>query len=168
MNRRDMIKRAALGATVVAIGGPSVLMMEGCKVKDIAFYVSTVTGSLQEVAPLLPGAAGLIAQAVAAANDFLSAYKAGKFDNAKTLFMSLSGFVGQILADVGASSPGVKLILALTAVAIRTIGTLLNNQPAVVAAKMKARSQVELSQVALLDRLTNSQSVDALFAAVQF
>src|SRR6266704_962616 len=102
MNRRQMMK-----VTGTAAIGTLAASQIACTPKDIAFYVSTVVGSLNELSPLLPGAAGLIAQAVTVANDFLTAYKAGKFDNASAIFQNLVSLMTQIGADVGVNNPTV-------------------------------------------------------------
>jgi|ERR1700738_1006118 len=148
---------------VLGLTGGVIATQVGCSVKNIAFYVSTVVGALQSLSPLLPGAAGIIAKAVTAANDFLKAYQAGKFDNAKTLLANLVDFMTQIANDVGINNPTVKGIFAIASVAIHVIATLLIGQ--IPPATMAARASDPAA--ATLHRLANPATIDAIFTATR-
>lgn len=142
--------------------------MQGCGVKDIAFYVSTVVGALGELSPLLPGATKLIAEAVKVANDFLAKYKAEDFSNATALFQNLVSVITQIASDVGVNNPSVKIILAIANVAIHAIAALLAGQatPAVKARMAKANS-AQLAQANVIGKLADPATIDQIFAATK-
>lgn len=156
MNRRSMIK-----LTGAAGLGTLVASQVGCKVKDVAFYVSTIVGALGELKPLLPGAAGTIAKAVTVANDFLAAYNAGKFANAKVALKNLVDLLSQIANDVGISgNPTVKVIFALASVAIHTIAALIMaNAPA------GAMAGVTSAEQAMVEQMANPATLNAIFVA---
>jgi len=159
MNRRSMMKLTG-GAGL----GVLVATQVSCKVKDIAFWVSTITGALSELSPLLPGSAATIAKAVTVANEFLAAYKAGKFSSAYAIFQNLVGFISQIANDVGLSgNPSLKIIFAVASVAARTIATLL--VPQVPATLMASASTPEQ---AMVQRMTSPSAVETVFAASKF
>lgn len=169
MNRRTMLKRVGTGVAIVAIS-PGVLLMSGCTVKDIAFYVSTVVGALGELSPLLPGAAKLIAEAVKVANDFLAKYKAGDFSNATAIFQNLVGLITQIASDVGVNNPTMKIILAVASVAVHAIAAILagqGTQSLAVKARMAKANSAQLAQAATVTRLANPLVIDQIFAAVK-
>lgn len=168
MNRRTFGKTLAVGggstAALVLIGSQT-----ACNPKDLSFYVDTVVGALDELKPLLPGAAATIVKAVAIAKDFDAAYKAGKFENAAALFANLSSLLSQIADDAGVNNTQVKLILAFAGVAIRAIAALLKSQaeqPGV----MKVTgppTEAQKAQRALIERLADEKAINRLYQSVK-
>jgi hypothetical protein len=136
--------------------------------KNLSTYVNVVIGALQELSPLLPGQAQLIAKAVSIAKTFDDAYRAGKFIDAGALFENLAGVIGQIAESVGVASPSVKVAIAVAGIAMRAIAVLLKSQtsdPTIAAiASDKARSNPNIArQQALIEKLANEKEIDILF-----
>lgn len=171
MNRRQMIKGSVITGAAIGIGGPTVLLQTACAPKNLSLYVQTVVGSLQELSPLLPSSAQLIAKAVKIANDFDAAYKAGRFTDATTLFTNLSDLLSQITGDAGVNSPTIKIALAVAGIAMRAIAVLLKSQstqPAVATAIKGNTSAAARQQMSLINNLANDAAVNQIFQAVRF
>lgn len=168
MQRREMIKRAGLGITGLALVGGETSCAPP---KNLSLYVETVVGALREVRDFLPGSAGLIAKAIEIASDFKKAYDAGHFADATTLFTNLAGLLSQIVSDAGVNSPMIKIALAVAGIAMRAIAVLLKSQSEqpVVAQAMKKQSTSAASraQITLIERLASSAAVDTAFAAAK-
>lgn len=163
MQRRDLLKGGAIAALVTVTLGN-----KGCSAKDLSVYVQTVVGVLRELQPLLPNAAQLIVKAIKIAEDFDVFYRAGKFADAKALFANLAELLSQIAADVGVTSPTVKVALLVAGIAMRAIAVLLAsqaNQPAIMAA-LSIESPEAKRQTALIEKLADTIVIDRLFAAV--
>lgn len=167
MNRRTLLKTGGLAAI-----GTLALNTAGCGDKeDIEFYVATVTGTLEELKPLLPAQAALLSKGISIAKSFNDAYQDGKFDNAMTIFENLVGVINEIIAAAGIGvSDSVKVALAVAGVAIRAIAVLLKRQAAqpAVAAAVKERattSDASAKRVSLIESLANPKEINALFEA---
>lgn len=164
MDRRTMIGRGALAAGGFAIGA-GFTAPQCSSPKNLSVYVQTVVGALEEIAPLLPGSAQLIAKAAKVAKEFDKAYREGKFTDAVALFENLAGFISQIAGDLGVNNPTVKVALAVAGIATRAIAVLLKSQetePAVARARSTATS-AQRRQVSLVNRLAAPSAVEAAF-----
>ena len=163
LNRRRFIQTGALAGA-----GALVVSQTACGPK-VSFYVATIKGALIELKPLLPGAAQLISTAVKVADDFDAAYRRGDFADAITILKTLAGNIGQIADDAGVSTPQIKGIIAVAAIALRTIALLLDEQstqPAVAAARKKA-TKPQAAAAAEVHHLSNPGVIDAIFMAAK-
>jgi len=166
MNRRNFIKSGSAGVgTVVLIGagGAAVLIEQGCGLgKNADFYINLASSTLNQLVPLLPGAAGVIARGVKVLTDIKSDYDKGDFTNADALLKDLDGIMVQIQNDAGLTSPTAKSIFAIAAIAIQTLATLILAQP-----KAAVRG-VFGAQASTVEKLGSPARVNAVFAAVKF
>lgn len=160
MQRRELMKLGAVATVATIIGGGSI----ACGVK-LTTWVATITGALDELKPLLPAQAALLAKIAKVATDFNDAYQSGKFASASTIFENLSGLIDQLVNDIGTPSQQVKIIIALVGVAVRTIAVILKSQATPTIAS--AATAVNASAVSTIERLSASDEVDALFRAVK-
>lgn len=163
MNRRELIKSGAVTAGVVAFGGLQI----ACKPQNLSFWVQSVVGALEEVAPLIPGQSQAIKKIVKLAQDFDAAYQAGKFTDALTLFQNLTSLIDQLVSDIGGQlSPQIKTALAIVNVALRTIALLLKqqgeSQPTIARA---VRGGAQSQAVSTVNRLADLNAIDAIYAA---
>lgn len=166
MNRRELIKSSMVVGGVALIGG-STLTQIACSPPKLNTWVQTIVGAIGELKPLLPAQAALLGKIAKVASDFNSAYQAGKFRDAITIFENLSTLIDQLIADVGVSpSQQVKIILAVTGVALRTIAVILRDQAnnSTVAGIVAGNDS---SAVKLVDRLSEPREVDSLFKAIK-
>ena len=166
MNRRTLLKTSSVGAI-----GFLTLGAKGCG-KNLSTYVNVVIGALQELSPLLPGQAQLIAKAVSIAKTFDDAYRAGKFIDAGALFENLAGVISQIAEAAGVASPSVKVAIAVAGIAMRAIAVLLKNQAAdpTIAAIVNDRASSNANvarQRSLIEKMANEKEIDALFAGAK-
>lgn len=142
------------------------LVETGCGPK-VSFYIQTFSGALIELKPLLPGAAGLIGKAIAAASDFDKQYRRGDFTSAIVTLQSLSADVSEIANDAGVDSPKIKGIIAVAGIALRAVAAILaeqQTQPAVAAGAAAANSQ---QQQAVREVKRLAASVDRVFAVIK-
>lgn len=167
MNRRTLLQTGGLAAI-----GTLALNTTGCGDKeDVEFYIATVSGTLEELKPLLPAQAALLSKGISIAKSFNQAYQDGKFDSAMSIFENLVGVINEIIAAAGISvSDSVKVALAVAGVAIRAIAVLLKRQaeqPAVAAAvKQKSMASADSAKrVSLVESLANPKEINALFEA---
>lgn len=167
MNRRTLLKTGGLAAV-----GSLTIGTVGCG-KNLSPYVSTVIGALDELKPLLPNQSELLNRAVGIAKNFDDAYRAGKFDNATTLFENLAGVVGEIAESAGVASPSVKIAIAVAGIAMRAIAVLMKQQaddnPQVAAAVSdKARaSRAAGARKSLIEKMADPVAVNELFEAAK-
>lgn len=164
MNRREMIKRASIGAGVIVLS-PAILVEQGCAIsKNADFYINLAANTLNQLSPLLPGAAGIIAKAIGVLEDIKKDYDKGDFSNASALLSDLDSVMIQIQNDAGLTSPTAKSIFAIAAIAIQTVATLiLANPQAVSMAKMKLGARIST-----VERLGSASRADKVFQAVKF
>jgi hypothetical protein len=159
-------------ALVGGVAGAVILPTPGCPgAKNLSTWVTIIVADFSEMKPLLgelglsqviiDRVSGFIDKAVAIARDFDSAYKAGKFSDAVTLFTNLGGIVSQIAAELNVTNNRiVKLALVSISIARIAIASLLNaqaQQPEVMAAVNSARkSAVHRANVSEIERLANA------------
>lgn len=170
ISRRSMLGTGALVAGSFAVGVG--FTAPACNPKNLSVYVQTIVGALEEISPLLPNSAAIIAKAVKVAKDFDDAYRAGKFENALVLFENLAGFISQIANDVGVNNPTIQIALAVAGIALKGIAVLLKSQesePQVVAAMERANAKPgAAARRSLVERLANPTAVEKAFAASRF
>lgn len=183
MNRREMISTTALGAVGFAVG-TGFAAPKGCSVKNLSSYVQMIAGGFTEIKVLLPDlglsqsiiaqAAELIDKGVKIARDFDAAYKAGKFNDAASLFTNLGSTLTQVINTLGVSTENraVKVALAAIGIARVAVAILLNkqadDQPAVAVEVAKAgrkRGTSAAKAVTDIERLA-ATDLDRLLAAI--
>lgn len=178
MNRRQMIKTstvAGLGA-VTGFG----FTAPACGQKDLSGWVTTIVAYFDEIKILLPElglsqavidkVSGLISKAAKIAKQFDEAYKAGKFENAVTLFTNLGGLITQIAGELNVTDNRiVKLALVGIQIARITIASLLKSQGDAQPAVRMAAMSAEGPQQAALDEINRLAAipVDGLLKAAQ-
>lgn len=167
----DLSKRNFLKVGGVAAVGTLTLSTAGCG-PSMNTWVQTIIGGLQELGPLLPGQAALLTKAVGIAKSFNDAWQSGKFTNAVGILENLTGTIQQIIADAGINlSPQVKTMLAVVGVALRTVAVImkeqLNNPDVADAVRRQTSSPGAARQRALIERMADSKTVDALFEAAK-
>lgn len=162
MNRRKFI---ASGAVAVLV--PSTLMMEGCAAKDLGFYISTITGSLKQLSPLLPDASTLIAKAISIANDLNSAYSKGDFSSTSALYASLADVLSQIASDAGVNTPTIQTIISIAGIALMTVANILQSQAPMAAVKraMTTATPAQARGGAMIEKAVSSSP--AVFNALR-
>lgn len=179
-NRREFLGLGG-GAIVGAVAG-TLVIEPFCDKKDLSGWVLTLTTAFGEIKPLLgqlglsqavlDRVSGFIDKGVKIAQDFDAAYKAGKFADARTLFLNLGDIVAQVAAELGASDNRiVKLALISISIARIAIAALLSSQasqPGVMAAVNKAKSAGgdDAKAIAEIERLS-AIDVTKLLAAIQ-
>lgn len=138
MNRREMITTTGLGVAGFAIG--TGFTAPACNPKNLSSYVQMIAGGFTEIKVLLPDlglSQSIIAQlaefidkGVKIAQDFDTAYKAGKFKDAATLFTNLGSIISQVVSTLGVSveNRAVKVALAAIAIARVAVAILLTKQ----------------------------------------
>jgi hypothetical protein len=162
MNRREMIKCSAVIGGAVALS-PAILLEAGCGLgKNADFYINLASSTLNQLSPLLPGAAGVIAKGVKVLADIKSDYDKGDFTNADALLKDLDNIMVQIQNDAGLNSPTAKSIFAIAAIAIQTLATLILSQPTA------AVHGVLPTQMSTVEKLGSAARVNAVFNAVKF
>jgi hypothetical protein len=166
MNRRTMIGRSALAAGGFAVGVGFTAPSCGTP-KNLSSWVTMIVAAFGEIKPLLgelglgtavlDRVSGFIDKAAKIARDFDAAYRAGKFQDAATLFVNLGDVIAQIAADLGATDNRiVKLALISISIARIAIASLLNAQaPAVAEAVSAARTGGKARVVTEIERLAN-------------
>lgn len=156
MNRRTFIGTSAVAGVGIAgmglkCGGPSV-----------SGIVTIISGAVAELRILFPAQETTLGKIVALANSFNSAWVAGKFADAKTLFLNLDTSVSQVIADLGLNaSTRTKLLLASLGLAVRTIAALISEQ-----AVPEAMAAAGATTVDRVKTLADPNVADALLKAV--
>lgn len=161
MNRRTLLKTGGLAAV-----GTMTLGVAGCG-KNISFYSATVIGALKDLRPLLPNLDTRINNAISVAETFDSAYRAGKFADAATLFENLTIIINEIIAAIGVMNESVKLAVAVGGVALRAIAVLLRQQASdpVVAARIQVLG--DPGAKAMIQRMADPAVIDKIVEAVK-
>jgi hypothetical protein len=170
LSKRTFLKVGGIGGLGLLVGGTTAC--PGDK-KKVSFFVVTITGSMQELKPLLPAQEALLSKAIDIANAFNNAYQAGKFDSAIAAFENLVGVINEIIAAAGVGvSDSVKIALAVSGVAVRGIAVLLRDSTAdpvvatVVREKMKT-SEASAKQASLVESLSSSKEINAVLEAAK-
>lgn len=168
----DLSKRNFLKVGGLAAVGTLAIGSAGCDKEDIDFYVSTLTGALEELKPLLPNQATLISKAVSIAKSFNSAWQADKFASASAIFENLITTFNEIITAAGLNvSDTVKVVVAVAGVALRAIAVLVKQQaqdPAVAAAvRTTAETPSGSRQKSLVEKLADPAAIDVLFRAAK-
>lgn len=161
MNRRTMLKTSGL-ATV----GVMTLGVTGCG-KNLSLYVATVIGSLEELELLLPNLSPQIKKAIAIAKSFDTAYRAGKFTDAATLFTNLTGVVSEIATSAGVTNPQVKLAIAVGGVALRAIAVLLAQQASNPMVASAVAASPNANAKATIERMADPVVLDKIMGLVR-
>lgn len=174
MNRRSFVSTAALGAGSFAFGVG--FTAPACSKKDLSGQVLILVTGFNEIGPLLPelGLAsavldrisGLLDRGVKFAKLFDDAYRAGRFEDAKTLFLNLGQVITSVVTELGiVDNRVVKGILVGVKIAQIVIASLLKQMAAQpeVAAAIKSRGAGAMSEV---DRLA-AVDVDRLLKLLQ-
>lgn len=165
-SRRTFIKVGAMAGAGVLVAS-----QVSCGDKeDVDFYTSTITGALTTLKTLLSNQADILDKGIQVAKTFNKAYQDGKFDTAMALFENLTEVINDVIMAVGAGmSDSIRITLALADVGIRAIAVLLKRQQAKpeVAASLKNRSlsPMQERQLSVVEALSNSRSVQAVFEA---
>lgn len=163
MNRRELIKSGAVTAGVVAFGG----LQSACTPKSLSFWVQSVVGALEEIAPLIPAQAANIKKIVAVAKDFDAKYQAGAFADALTIFQNMTSLIDDLVRDIGVNlTPQIKVALSVAGIAIRTIALLLKqqgeSQPTIARA---VRGGAQSQAISTVSRLADLNAIDVIYAA---
>lgn len=163
MDRRQFTKRAALTLTVAGLSGSAFK----CGSEKVSLYVSTINGLLKEISTLMPAQAQTVSKLIALATDFDVAFRRGDFNNADSLFSTLTTNLTTFTTDLGVNlSDQMKMWLAVIGATVRTIAVLLKDQ--VEAQSVAVRSIIAakaLKSESAVRRLANSAAVDAAFQA---
>src|SRR5215472_2448281 len=155
MHRRQFIQTTSTGAAALGV-----LSITGCSGKSVAATVMIITGAIQELKPLYPGAAARLDEIVKLATDFNNDWIAGNFDSAKAIFQNLDTLIGQVITDLSiTASTKVKLLLATIGIALRTIAAIIAEQGAT--AGIKA-GNIPGPLANRLKVLTNAQEADQI------
>jgi hypothetical protein len=156
MNRRDMISVTTLagggfltgvGFTTPQCGSP----------RNLSTYVQMIAGGFTEIKVLLPElglsqaiidqVASLLDKGVKIAKDFDTAYRAGKFTDASTLFTNLGSMVTQVVSTLGIATDNRAVKIALAAIGVARVALAIilqrqvDNQPQVAAAVQGSKAQ---------------------------
>lgn len=167
--RREFIKTGSVAAGSVAFG--AAFTAPACDKKDLSGQVLILVTGFNEIKPLLPEL-GLSAAVIARISDLLDkgvkvakafddAYVAGKFDDAKTLFLNLGVVITSVVTELGvADNRLVKAVLIGIKVAQVVIANLLKQMAAdpQVARAVKSRAPDAMAEI---DRLAGVD-VDAM------
>lgn len=165
--RRDFIRTSAVAAGSVAFG--AAFTAPACDKKDLSGQVVVLITSFNEIRPLLPDLglpslviakiAELLERGARIAKQFDEAYKAGKFNDARTLFLNLGEVITTVVTELGAvNNRIVKAVLVGMKIAQIVIANLLKAQmeePAVAAA-IRSRGGVDARAVNEVERLANA------------
>lgn len=161
MNRRALLKTGGLAAV-----GALTIGTVACG-KNISFYSATVIGALKDLRLLLPSLGDRLNNAISVAEAFDSAYRAGKFADAATLFENLTIIINEIIAAIGVMNESVKLAVAVGGVALRAIAVLLRQQASdpVVAARIQVLG--DPGAKAMIQRMADPSVIDKVVEAVK-
>lgn len=168
-SRRGFIQTGAVAVGGLAFG--AAFTAPACDKKDLSGQVLILVTSFNEIKPLLPDLGlsstvldrvrALLDKGVKIAKTFDDAYRAGKFDDAKTLFLSLGEVITSVVGELGlAGNNIVKTILVGVKIAQIVIANLLKQMASdpQVAAAIKSRSlaadtqaMTEIDRLAVVD-----------------
>jgi hypothetical protein len=176
--RRDFLKTSTVAAGGLAFGAAFTAPQCG-GVKNLSSYVQMVAGGFSEIKVLLPDlglsqsiiaqVAELIDRGVKIAKDFDTAYKAGKFSDASTLFTGLGETVSQVVSTLGVSTDNraVKVALAAIGIARVAIAILLqrqaDDQPQIASAVQAGKQRsAEAKAISEVERLAETDLTKVL------